>query len=146
MDKEKKDLNVFGDNEHFEDITPHEILSSEPKSGSIYGAAIASGGEMEEEDTSEAEETWPKTKDFEADKEAELELEVEVPAEEVAEQDVTDDPVRIYLHEIGRVHLLTARDEKSLAKQMEEGKYANDIKQDYAQKYGRQPSATEIIQ
>ncbi|MBN1160590.1 MAG: RNA polymerase sigma factor RpoD [Dehalococcoidales bacterium] len=68
-----------------------------------------------------------------------------MPTEEIAEQDITDDPVRIYLHEIGRVQLLTAEDEKNLAKRMEESKYINEIRQEYTRKNGRQPSATEII-
>ncbi len=71
--------------------------------------------------------------------------EVEMPLEPLGEQGAVDDPVRMYLHEIGRVHLLTAKDEKVLARKMEEGKHINRIKQDYQQKYGRLPSATEII-
>jgi len=51
----------------------------------------------------------------------------------------------MYLHEIGRVHLLTADDEKVLAKNMEEGNRINEIRQDYLQRYGRLPSATEIL-
>jgi len=43
------------------------------------------------------------------------------------------------------VRLLTAEDEKVLAKKMEEGKHIDEIKQDYLQRYGRSPSATEII-
>jgi len=70
--------------------------------------------------------------------------ELEIPLEQLEEQAVVDDPVRMYLHEIGRVHLLTAEDEKVLAKKMEEGKRINEIKH-YLHKYGRSPSATEII-
>ncbi|MDD5083167.1 MAG: RNA polymerase sigma factor RpoD [Dehalococcoidales bacterium] len=51
----------------------------------------------------------------------------------------------MYLHEIGRVHLLTAEDEKSLAKKLEGGKRVNEIKQSYLRKFGRYPSATEIM-
>jgi RNA polymerase primary sigma factor len=47
----------------------------------------------------------------EADYEAELE----------ADQAVADDPVRVYLREIGRVHLLTAKEEVALAQQVERG-------------------------
>ncbi len=65
--------------------------------------------------------------------------------DEIEVQEIADDPVRIYLHEIGRVHLLTAKDEKTLAKMMEEGKRINEIRQQYLQKYGRAPSATDII-
>ena len=71
--------------------------------------------------------------------------ELEIPVEQLEEQAIVDDPVRMYLHEIGRVHLLTAVDEKVLAKKLEEGKRINEIRQDYLQRYGKSPSATEII-
>jgi len=71
--------------------------------------------------------------------------EIEIPIEHLEEQETVDDPVRIYLHEIGRVPLLTAEDEQLLAKKIEAGKHINEIKQDYLQKYGREPSATEIM-
>ena len=86
-----------------------------------------------------------------ADKEIDIELEhrdapqLEVPLEQLEEQGAVDDPVRIYLHEIGRVHLLTAAEEKVLAKRMEKDKHINEIKEDYQQRYGRSPSATEIM-
>jgi len=73
------------------------------------------------------------------------ELEIEMPLGQLEEQEVADDPVRIYLHEIGRVHLLTADNEKVLAKKTEEGKRIKEIKQDYLQRYGKSPSATEIV-
>ena len=71
-------------------------------------------------------------------------LVVEIPLGHLEEQEVADDPVRIYLHEIGRVHLLTATDEKDLAKKIEEGKHIHEIRRGYLQRYGRTPSATEI--
>ena len=55
----------------------------------------------------------------------ELESDAEVEAEaraQIEEHEMLDDPVRMYLREIGRVTLLTARDEKILAKKMEAGK------------------------
>ena len=72
-------------------------------------------------------------------------VEVEVPLEQPEEQDIADDPVRIYLHEIGRVHLLTAADEKVLARKMEVGKHIKEIKQGYLLRNERLPSATEIV-
>jgi len=71
--------------------------------------------------------------------------ELEIPLEQLEEQAIADDPVRMYLHEIGRVRLLTAENEKVLAKKLEEGKRINEINQDYLQGYGRSPSAIEII-
>lgn len=70
--------------------------------------------------------------------------EFEKPVEQLEEQTIVDDPVRMYLHEIGRVRLLTAEKEKVLAKKLEEGKRINEIRRDYLQEYGRSPSATEI--
>ncbi len=70
---------------------------------------------------------------------------LEIPLGQLEEQGIVDDPVRLYLHEIGRVHLLTATDEKVLAKKMEKGKHIDEIKQAHLQRYGGFPSAIEII-
>jgi len=86
-----------------------------------------------------------------ADKEPKIEhepalnSELAPPLGQLEEQEVIDDPVRMYLHEIGRVHLLTAKDEKVLARKMERGKRIKDIKRDYLEKHGRSPSATEVM-
>ncbi len=57
--------------------------------------------------------------------------ELEIPVGQLEEQAIVDDPVRMYLHEIGRVHLLTAENEKVLARKLEEGKRINEIRRDY---------------
>ena len=74
-------------------------------------------------------------------------LEFETPPAplEVEEQDTSDDPVRLYLHEIGKVRLLTAKDERVLAKKIEMAKRIKEIKQDYLESRGKSPSATEIV-
>jgi RNA polymerase primary sigma factor len=134
------------DSEHFEDLPPQDELETGPKDEALFEEEIEPGNELGVEDVSEPDELWAKGKDFELEKgEADLGLDLGLPGVEIAEQDITDDPVRIYLHEIGRVHLLTAEDEKNLARHMEEGKYIGRIKQDYFQKNGRQPSAADII-
>jgi RNA polymerase primary sigma factor len=86
------------------------------------------------------------TQNMEMDKvEPSADMEVEVPLERLEEQEVIDDSVRMYLHEIGRVPLLTADDEKVLAKQMEEGRRVGDIKKDWQKKHGAPPSPTDIV-
>ncbi len=72
------------------------------------------------------------------------ELELEAQLEAIEDQEVGDDPVRLYLHEIGKVHLLTADNEKTLARKIEEGKRIGGLKQQL-QRAGRPQSATEII-
>ncbi len=76
--------------------------------------------------------------------EAPEEQEIELQLEELGEQAAVDDPVRMYLHEIGRVSLLSAQEEKILAKKLEGGKHIAGIKDFYQRKYGRAPSAVEI--
>jgi RNA polymerase primary sigma factor len=52
-----------------------------------------------------------------------------------------DDPVRVYLREIGRISLLTARDEKRLARQIEEGRHRSRLDEACEANTGRRPDA-----
>jgi RNA polymerase primary sigma factor len=70
---------------------------------------------------------------------------IEMPLERLEEQEVIDDPVRMYLREIGRVKLLTAGEERSLAKQRERGRRIGEIKKEWLKKQLGPPSATEIM-
>jgi len=70
---------------------------------------------------------------------------LEIPIGELGEQEIVDDPVRIYLHEIGRVRLLTAEDEQQLARRIEENKHITQIRQGYLERYRMEPSATDIL-
>jgi RNA polymerase primary sigma factor len=98
------------------------------------------------EDSAESTSLWRDTRqlDFEKDDPG-PDTEVDTSLEQTEEQEVVDDPVRMYLHEIGRVHLLTADEEKYLARQMEEGRRIKEIKLKFLAKNGRDPSATEMI-
>src|SRR4030042_6503724 len=146
MDNEKKDLDSLRSGDNFEEIQHPEIMGPEERPDTIFPASIEPDEETESEDGPEGDEAWEKAKVYDDEKDdADLGVDIEVPAEEIAQQDITDAPVRIYLHEIGRVHLLTAGDEKNLAKRMEESKYINTIRHEYTHKNGRQPSATEIM-
>ncbi|GAG04724.1 unnamed protein product, partial [marine sediment metagenome] len=98
---------------------------------------------LPQEDKDNEEELPPKERLAE-EPEPPVTPEIEAPIEQLEGQEVVDDPVRMYLHEIGRVRLLTAQDEKVLARKIEEGKHIREIKQDLQQRYGRLPSATEI--
>jgi RNA polymerase primary sigma factor len=102
--------------------------------------------EGDDGDSAESGSLWREVRQLDFEKEdLDQELETETPLEQTEEQEVVDDPVRMYLHEIGRVHLLTADEEKHLARQMEEGRRIKEIRQNYLLKQGRDPSATEII-
>jgi len=64
---------------------------------------------------------------------------------ESADHEVIDDPVHVYLREIGKVQLLTAKDEKILASKLEEAKYLKRIEDLYYQEYNHNASTTDIV-
>ena len=63
----------------------------------------------------------------------------------IDELEIADDPVRMYLRQIGRVPLLTADEEKVLARNKEEKDYINGIRQEYQAKWGRPATAVDVI-
>ncbi len=127
------------DDENLEDV-------AEKKDNSGKFFADSDEEEEEVEESNDSGPSWHEVRHLEAEKvEAAPDLELEMQSEPVEDQEVVDDPVRMYLHEIGRVHLLTAEEEKDLARKMEEGRRIQEIKRSYLQKHGRDPSSTEII-
>ena len=65
-----------------------------------------------------------------------------------AERDVpseTNDPVRMYLSEIGSVCLISGADEQRLARQIEEGKHIGEIEQRWLDERGQGPTGSEIF-
>lgn len=125
-------------------------MSSKEKTKKYVDEEEVEVEEKEEEDIEE--DTLKEETDEELPTKEALE-EVDVPTPDVTtsieqfeESGVVDDPVRMYLHEIGRVPLLTADDEKSLAQKMEKGKRIAEIREYLCKKLGHSPSATEIMQ
>ncbi len=57
--------------------------------------------------------------------------------------EVLDDPVRMYLREIGRVRLLTSSDERALARKIEGGKHLKALRKEFEDAEGRPARAWE---
>ena len=132
-----------------EELSPDEELDTESESeepGVHYTPPFEPGEETPDEAIVEPGQLWREAGHLEVEKpESSPDLDLERALEGLEEQEVVDDPVRMYLHEIGKVHLLTAADEKTLAKKMEEGNRIIEVNQGWLQKYGRLPSASETI-
>ena len=77
----------------------------------------------------------------EEEEDVDQDVEAAVPLEE---QEGIDDPVRMYLREIGKVSLLSADDEKRLARQMEEGKHIERLRDSWAQSMGRAARVSDV--
>ena len=78
------------------------------------------------------------TKDPNAEEDTDVESEWEKDLENV---EMIDDPVRMYLREIGRVSLLKAVEERTLARKMESCKYIQALEVDLESSQGRSPRA-----
>jgi len=64
---------------------------------------------------------------------------------EFEELEVADDPLRMYLRQIGRVHLLTSEEEMALARSKEEKDYINALEKECSSKLMRPPSAADVV-
>ncbi|MBI2872115.1 MAG: RNA polymerase sigma factor RpoD [Chloroflexi bacterium] len=139
-----------------------ELLLKSVKGGGISGwlvdrsLAFPPGGEEQPEAAGEeaAEESveadeWAEEKargeEGEEVAPSELEPEIALETEELHGSEILDDPVRMYLREIGRVRLLTARDECVLARKMEGGKHIERLEKRLGEETGRPPRAAEAV-
>ena len=86
--------------------------------------------------TAESSEAGPQDADIEENEEPEWEPETE-------SMEVLDDPVRMYLREIGRVRLLTSNDERVLARKLEGQKHLGALEQQLTELEGRPPRPSE---
>jgi hypothetical protein len=94
---------------------------------------------------------WPEQEAAELVEEQEPTPEIEaeiVPDDallELEETDVIDDPVRMYLREIGNVSLLNFQQERVLASKMEQDRHIKKIRKDLLARTGTPPSATDVL-
>ncbi len=142
MSREEMDSRLVPENEHDEEKTEDETPS---KSSDNYAASKGQSEGIVPEIPHEQDESWHEAPFHVNKPEPALTIEPPSSIEGLDQQEIVDDPVRIYLHEIGRVRLLTANDEKTLAKKMEEGKRVSEVKYQYLQEHGRAPSAVGIV-
>ena len=146
LEKRIKHKESFSEDENFRELPSGETPRTDLESDALYSSTAGSGEELVAENMTEPAELWEEIKELEAEKpEPTADLEIETLPEGLVEPEITDDPVRIYLHEIGRVHLLTAENETALAKNVELGKCIREIRQQHTKRFGRAPSAAEIV-
>jgi RNA polymerase primary sigma factor len=106
------------------------------------GIEIMEPSQLAEEELAEEAEEEPVASELEALK-GEAESEVEFLP--LTGPEVTNDPVRMYLREIGRVPLLDANQEMQLAIKMTAGDYLGSIEDRLAKKQKQPPKGSEIM-
>ena len=124
---------ILGMRSEVEPLTPPQstwdTFHEEETEEDITEIASSLGGE----EAADLEEEW--TDKTERGAKSVLGLEIE------PEEQPVDDPVLMYLHEIGKVSLLTANDEKVLASKLEEAKYLAKIEDLSSQQDGKYSTA-----
>ena len=84
---------------------------------------------------------WPTQEEWAEARKLEQEAEAEAALDD---SDSMDDPVRMYLREIGRVDLLNARQEKTLARQTEGWKELQMLERGFHERTGRPPRIPDL--
>ena len=113
-----------------------EVVDEKDAASSVAAAAIADAAESNGSTATEP------SKEDRSKAEA-------VAAEEAAQNldgaELIDDPVRMYLREIGRITLLTAADERRLAQALGSGKHVETLEKDIAAETGRPARAADVV-
>jgi len=90
------------------------------------GEAVSDTAEPSDDDISEEEEQAEELEEARAESEA-----------------ILEDPIRMYLQEMGRVSLLSVTEERQLGKKMEEGKYVKSLEDEWRNEHGKLPSPVD---
>ena len=114
-------------------------------SGTMVVAPSAAGADAAEEqwDDSSSEEDSPKTTE-QGPADADIENDDVDWEAETESLEVLDDPVRMYLREIGRVRLLTSHDERVLARRLEGQKHLLALEKELTELEGRPARPWEV--
>lgn len=111
-------------------------------SDGVVAEALVSDETEVEDVTALAEEVEEKEEGEEFLAEETEEIKAPAPLEE---HEITDDSARMYLQEIGRVPLLSVKEEKLLCRRIELGRSLAAIEENHFRKYKKLPSPVEIV-
>ena len=109
------------------------VVKLDPASAEELISALPQTNKPVEDDWTTSREQWEEAARIEAEAEAEL-----------ADAESLDDPVRMYLREIGRVDLLNARQEKELARRAEGRKELQALEARLRESTGRNPNIADL--
>jgi RNA polymerase primary sigma factor len=151
-DKEEAEDELFGEDEEKKpkgmiDLGVHDEEEFEPLNR-VYNRLSDRGLSVIDTDRESAPAVEPADAEVEAELWPDTAEKVKLDKGEDAlaeDQEGIDDPVRMYLREIGKVYLLTADDEKRLARSMEEGKHIQRIERRWLEEHGRTARGTEVL-
>ena len=89
-------------------------------------------------------EEWMGDFPFEIQEETDLGQEIELEKPLLELEEMIDDPVRMYLREMGQVPLLNASEEKLLARKMDESRHLEGIEESWRERHGVPPSSIDL--
>lgn len=102
----------------------------------------------EEDDSETADKEWadePAIDEIEEWEEIESGEDIELEAPSLELEEMIDDPVRMYLREMGQVPLLHSDDEKRLARRMDESRHLRRLEKSWHETHGVPPSTTSVV-